>query len=352
MPPRAYFRVDADARIGSGHLVRCRLLAEALEEHGVDSRFLVTSTPAALEQALAAEGRPVARLTADQAVDPHFLAGAIRGGGDRSALLVVDSDTPKYHAAQWHETIRAHGIRLMIITFRHDCHFAADIVLNQNLLALHRRYSAEKYTEMLLGPRYAILAEAYRRLHEAPLRKRDLPRTLILTFGGADRHDLTARAVRAVARLRARPARLIVVAGSLYAGLAPLRALLAEHADMNPELHVDTRRMHALMAESDLALSSGGLTAWELACVGVPNVIVSSSDPERQTAELLEQEGLACFAGHHDAATEAAIADALERLAADPGRLAALAAAGRRLVDGRGRERVIDRMLAQLRRPA
>jgi UDP-2,4-diacetamido-2,4,6-trideoxy-beta-L-altropyranose hydrolase len=345
-PTRVYFRVDADPRIGSGHLVRCRLLADGLRRRAVPSGFLTSTTPEFLCESLAAAGHKVASLSAEQSIDPRHFSDEIQRAGDGPAMLVLDSESPEFYETQWHETIRAQGIRLMIITFRHDCHFAADLVHNQNLLALHRQYSVEAHTELLLGPRYAVLAEEYRGLHEMPLRMRDQPRTILLTFGGADRHDLTARAVRALSELRAPPERLLVVAGSLYGRISALEALLSEHGRMHPELHVDTRRMAALMAEADLALSSGGLTAWELACAGVPNVIISSSDRERQTARLLQQEELACFVGHHDQASLEEITDAIERLMADPARLRSYALAGRKLVDGRGLDRVLDRMLA------
>lgn len=41
---RVFFRVDGNQEIGSGHFIRCRLLARALREAGAPASF-VTSTP-------------------------------------------------------------------------------------------------------------------------------------------------------------------------------------------------------------------------------------------------------------------------------------------------------------------
>jgi UDP-2,4-diacetamido-2,4,6-trideoxy-beta-L-altropyranose hydrolase len=349
---QVYFRVDADTRIGSGHLVRCRLLAAALQQHGVASAFLTMSMPDVLIESVAVAGHEVVRVSDADALDAGRLSDAIRRGGHTRPMLVVDSNLQEFHETEWHASVRSRGIRLMIITFRHDCHFSADLVLNQNLLALQQQYSAEPHTELLLGPRFAVLARQFRDLHEKPLRSFERPSTVLLTFGGADRRDLTLRAVRALARLRVPPERLLVIAGAMYERLPKLRALLSEHPEMRPELHVDTVRMPELMGESQLAVSCGGLTLWELACAGVPNVVVSSSDPERRTAQSLARAGLACYVGHHDEVTETALTDAIECLSSDSERLRSLALEGRKHVDGRGLDRVTERMLGHLGRRA
>lgn len=352
MQERVFFRVDADDRIGSGHLVRCRLLADALRRHAVPSTFLTTSTPEILCNFIEGCGHTVTRLPADRAADPGYLLEEIGGAGAGSSMLVLDGDVPEFYETRWHETIRARDVGLMIITFRHDCHFAADLVLNQNLLALRQQYSAEPHAELLLGPRYAVLAEEFRELNDMPTRVQSRPRSILVTFGGADRQDLTLRTVRALSKLKDPPERLLVVAGSLYSRLPELEALLSASPHLNPELQVDTMRMPAVMSEADLAVTSGGITAWELACAGVPNVIVSSSERERWTGLLLGRERLACFVGHYDEVSQDQIRKAVEHLMADAARRQSLSLAGRQLVDGRGLDRVLEKMLALLRKEA
>jgi spore coat polysaccharide biosynthesis predicted glycosyltransferase SpsG len=41
------------------------------------------------------------------------------------------------------------------------------------------------------------------------------------------------------------------------------------------------------MAESDVAISGGGMTSYELACLGVPTLVVPASTVEAQVAEAL-----------------------------------------------------------------
>lgn len=343
---QACFRVDADTRIGSGHLARCRLLADALGRHGVRSTFLIDSTPEMLCRSIRGDGHAVKRLPEGRGTDAVSVAEMLVGKS--FPLLVMDSDAPEIYEMTWQESIRARGIALMMITFRHDCHLLADLVLNPNLLALNQQYSVEPGSELLLGPHYAPLAEEFRDLHDTPRRDRSTPRSLLVTFGGADLQDLGLRTIGALSQLELPPERVVIVAGSLYGRLPELRSLLSQSGHLNTELHIDTKRMPNLMSEADLAISSGGMTAWELACAGVPNVIVSSSGRERQTGMLLGREGLACFVGHHDQVSGDDIRRAVQQLAADPARLEALSAAGRRLVDGRGLDRVVARMLVRM----
>ncbi|CAN5355269.1 UDP-2,4-diacetamido-2,4,6-trideoxy-beta-L-altropyranose hydrolase [soil metagenome] len=334
-----WFRVDADRNIGSGHLVRCGLLADALGACGIRSTFLVDSTPDELCKSLEDGGHSVRRLRAGKLLPETMAEGA-------PSLLVIDLDRPEYYDTQWQQSLRARGVRLMMITFRSDRRFAADLVLNQNLLASAAEASLESGAKLLLGPRFALLAPEFRALHERPPRTVEMSCNVLVTFGGADRRDLTSRTVTALSRMEVAPRRLVVVVGSLYSRLAELEAMLAEHDELNTELQVATERMPELMGEADLAVTSGGLTAWELACAGVPNVIVSSSERERLTGVHLDRQGLAHFAGHHDQTDGEAIRGAVEELLADVERRRGLAFAGRRLVDGRGLDRVLETMLA------
>jgi spore coat polysaccharide biosynthesis predicted glycosyltransferase SpsG len=186
-----------------------------------------------------------------------------------------------------------------------------------------------------------VLREEFRAIHDERRPAEVPPRRLLVTFGGADRRDLTARALAAVERLATPLDEVVVVVGSLHGRLSGVRAQIERMHAVRVRLAVDTNDMPRLMADSDVALSSGGLTAWELACAGVPNLIVSSTDRERETAELLAREGYAYFVGHHTNVTAEHMREALDRLASAPERARAFAAAGRLLVDGRGLERVV-----------
>lgn len=60
--------------------------------------------------------------------------------------------------------------------------------------------------------------------------------------------------------------------------------------------------------------ASGGLTAWELACLGVPNVIVSTAEGERQTGLVLHGRGYVHYVGHYDEVSSVELAQDIQLL--------------------------------------
>ena len=335
------FRVDAGRTVGSGHFVRCRLLARALREDGLRSCF-VTATP---ENSLVAEARredfPVVPLEEGEAVDAAALALRADEHGRVGSVIVVDDHRTGFHDLDFQRGIRRAGLGLMMISFRREPHFVADIVHNQNLLALEHEYSVEDHTTLLRGPRYAVLDGAYRALRPERPSVPDEVEEVLVTFGGGDHTGQTRKVVDGVARARPKLRRAIVVVGAMYPEPGELRRHLDGLAALESELHVNTSRMPELMARADLAVSSGGLTAWELACLGVPNVVLSTAETQRETGRLLHRRDCVHYLGHHDEVTAGDVARCVSSLSADRERRRRLCVRSRDLVDGRGTERVI-----------
>ncbi len=97
-------------------------------------------------------------------------------------------------------------------------------------------------------------------------------------------------------------------------------------------------RLVDLVCDVDLAVTAAGLTAYELACAGVPLVAVAIVANQRRVAEGLRRSGLAdCIDVYAGEQLEAA-APALERLR-DRGRRQAQRELGRRIFDGHGADR-------------
>jgi spore coat polysaccharide biosynthesis predicted glycosyltransferase SpsG len=288
----------------------------------------------------------VITLDAQEAVDPDAMLARIGDRRSPSALLVIDSNLSPLCATDFQQRVRRAGLRLMMITFHHDCHFVADIVHNQNLLALQHDHAVEPYTTLLLGPRYALLADAFQHLGQEGQDTSQQVETLLISFGGADSMNQTKRVIAALAAMKSAPPHIIVVVGALYPYIDELGLLLSKESQLSTELHINTSEMPKLMAQSDLAITSGGSTVWELACAGIPNVVISTSEPERQTGLLLASRDLCCYVGHHDQISQEQIADALAVLMADQEWRRGMALAGKRLVDGQGVQRVINHMVA------
>jgi RimJ/RimL family protein N-acetyltransferase len=103
--------------------------------------------------------------------------------------------------------------------------------------------------------------------------------------------------------------------------------------------------MPELMAWADVAVSAAGTTAWELAFMGLPSLLLVTAQNQARSAAGLAAMGVATSAGWHADTGEAELSNALAGLFANPQQRAWMSLAGPALVDGQGAQRVIRAMI-------
>ncbi|MGH7034623.1 MAG: hypothetical protein ACREFL_12905, partial [Stellaceae bacterium] len=123
-------------------------------------------------------------------------------------------------------------------------------------------------------------------------------------------------------------------------------ARIAERLGARLSIHRDVENMAGLMAKADLALASFGMTAYELAAVGVPMLLLCLSEEHRVSATSLAEAGAAEVAGIAKDVTDAGLEEAIARLAADDARRERLGRRARALIDGKGAARIAERLAA------
>jgi UDP-2,4-diacetamido-2,4,6-trideoxy-beta-L-altropyranose hydrolase len=334
---RLLIRADADARTGTGHVMRCLALAQAWREGGGAVTFRTAcELPALLGRLTEAgaevepiEGQPGSVGDADGTREAARRLGA--------SWVVLDG----YHFGDDFQARVREGVRLLAIDdFGHAGRYAADLVLNQNLHARPELYrSREAHTELLLGPRYALLRREFWAARDlSPQRQRGPASNVLVTLGGSDPDNVTLRVVRALCRVAIPDLTATVVIGAA----SPHRGAVEEAASRlaNVEVLCDVADMAGLMARTDVAVAAGGTTTWERARMGLPSLVVVLADNQQALAEASQTAGLGWDLGSGRDLDEAKLAAALERLLRDPEAWAAMAKRGPELVDGQGARRV------------
>ncbi|HWA28508.1 MAG TPA: NTP transferase domain-containing protein [Lacunisphaera sp.] len=139
-------------------------------------------------------------------------------------------------------------------------------------------------------------------------------RTLLVTMGGSDPCDFTARAVRALAGLpELAEWRVRIVLGASYRGREGLERLLAE-LPLAAELVVSTSHMAREMASARAVLLSFGVTAYEAAAAGRPMACFCLSDDHRRHASIFVRHGFAAVLGDDPAGDVATLRSWLSQL--------------------------------------
>ncbi|TDD06453.1 spore coat protein [Nonomuraea deserti] len=318
---RVGFRCDAGVGSGVGHLVRCVALAEELCARGVEVVFLgrVRGSAWALAQ-LEERGLPLV----DAPPAPDRLAALAREL--RLAAVVLDSyELP----AETGAALGRAGLAVLAIADGDPLGQQADLYLDQNLGA-ERRHGPGTAGRWLAGARYALLRDCVRRCARTPRRDR-VPHVLCF-FGGTDSAGVAPAWARALLAT-GEPFRGTVISPAPFDAGGPITVI------------PPTDRLPDLMAGADLVVTAAGSAIWELLYLGVPTALSWVADNQLiGYGELVGRGVAAGLGGEPDARAVAA----LSRLLADPAAREEHGRRGRGLIDGRGRERAADALLALL----
>ena len=346
---RVVFRADASVTIGTGHVMRCLTLAEALRETGAGIRFVCRELEGNLGGLIEARGFEVHALPGLEPTANPLAWTAAHWGEDaaqtasflkaRADWLVVDH----YGLEQrWEGEMRGCADRLMVIDDLADRVHDCDLLLDQNDLWNPARYDAltPAHCRKLLGPAYALLRDEFRKAREAwPRTVKERVERVFVFFGGTDPTNETSKTLRALQRWRERKKPNIDV---VIGGGNPHRAEVEGLVSAAPDalLHVQARNMAELMARADVSVGAGGSTTWERFCLGLPGLVVTTANNQEIIAKALAEDDYHLLLGDHTNVGENAVVRGLAQLS--PPRRRLFARRGQALVDGRGARRVLE----------
>jgi spore coat polysaccharide biosynthesis protein SpsF len=172
-------------------------------------------------------------------------------------------------------------------------------------------------------------------------------------MGGSDPAGFTTRAVSALSHLGGHRPEIRVVLGSGFSRDAALQDVLhglppVARSEVEVLRHQSARAMQKLMADADLAVASFGVTAYELAALGVPAVYLCLTEDHATSASAFVDAGIAVSLGIPTERSEAELATEVRRLLEDDARRREMSARAARLVDGRGTVRVAQTIIQSM----
>ena len=314
MVKKCYFRVDANNKIGTGHLVRTEILADELFNQNIEINFICKDLPGYYEKHLIKKNYKIYKINNNKSELEQILKIII----NKHSILIVDSDKSEFYTKEFQTGIKEKDIKLMIITFYHNHHFYADIILNQNIMALSQKYSCEDYTIKLLGPKIVILKNEYRKIAKNLNKyKTNLPnRTVLLTFGGVDEPDRTSYVYKALLNCKYQADKIIIILGAMYKNKEKI-VELSKNSAIKTEIYQNTPKMPYLLAESDIVFNSGGLTVWEAGVFNNLIVIMGHSEREQLGGKYIGDNEYGIYLGTKDNYTIESLSKKIEHILSD-----------------------------------
>ena len=160
---------------------------------------------------------------------------------------------------------------------------------------------------------------------------------IAVSMGGSDPFQYTRLVARALARIEAPFTARFIVGPGFAAADRVAREIESMSAHFTAVREAD---VPAEFARADLAVAAFGVSAYELAALGVPALYVGLYDDHLESARAFETGGMGAMLGLGHAISEYNIAHAVVDLINDEARRRAMSEAGRAAIDGHGAERI------------
>lgn len=338
--PTVLFRCDASPEIGLGHVVRCTALADELHEvHHCRIAFAMRDGPLGFER-VRQSGYPVYTPARGGPFDySQWLREAIRATGARVLVLDVRDDLLREPV----ERVREQGILVVTLDDLSERRLAADLAFYPPVPQVNRLDWSDFQGCRYAGWEWVVLRQEFAR---PPARASGRPPLVLITMGGSDPAGFTLKAVEALNQVEMDFQTVAVLGpGFVHDGL--LQSLLA--TTRRPiEIRRNVDGMASLMARADLAVASFGVTAYELAAVGVPAIFFCLTEDHAESAAAFVDAGMALSLGEYRQGTATALSQEIQSLLVDEPRHRRMAQAARERVNGRGTENIAREVIGAL----
>ena len=294
-------RVDSSVHIGSGHVMRCLVLAKELKSHGHIIRFAVRpqngdsigwirrqgfdvcELPAPKESVIPKSNSDYAawlQVPAELDADEFILAVK------RADLVIVD-----HYAldAEWENVVKNRlDCKIFVIDDLVRTHHA-ELIVDQTLMRSPDEYKAiNSANDILAGCDYALLNPQFIAKREQAFECNHFPiKPKILIFmGGIDKDNVTLKVLKTLQSELCDRAQVTVLLGSKSPSYKEVKDFCSFNVDWIE--HVDfTDDMAETMLAHSLAIGGAGTTSWERACLGIPSIIIPLADNQLTVAENL-----------------------------------------------------------------
>ena len=363
------FRTDASFDIGTGHVMRCLTLANALSKNGAECHFICRAHTNNLIAFIKEHGYQVHVLPSEESssikrnvnikgdknklAHSHWLCASWQIDAEQTSIilkkirpewLIVD-----HYAldANWERAVKVHCEYLMIIDDLADRLHDCDLLLDQNL----GRTSDDYYDllkldcKTLIGPKYALLRPEFSHLREYSLKQREAPhlKHILITMGGIDSQNVTGRILDILSTcLLPNDCRITVVMGLNAPWLDSVQKI-ASAMPWQTNVLMNVSNMAKLMSDSDFAIGAAGSTSWERCCLGLPSLMVILANNQVIVARALHDIHAAYLIGdlsEIDSEFDCGICDEITSITL----MDELSKSAREVTDGCGVERVLNHM--------
>jgi len=266
--------------IGFGHVTRCVSLYQAFSEKGILPQLIVNGDNSVKDPLRGKRHRIFNWIE-----EKEKLFDTIKNSG----IVIVDSYLAN---VGFYEKVSALTKIPVYIDDNKRLDYPEGTVINASVYAEELDYAKRKASTYLLGTGYIPLRKEFLGVLEK--RTNENIKDIMITFGGTDLKNITPRVLIWLIEHYPLLVKNVII-GKGFRNMDDIKAI----ADNNTNLiyYPDAIEMRKLMLASDVAISAGGQTLYELAKIGVPTIAVAVADNQIENTLKWAKSGFVEYAG-------------------------------------------------------
>ncbi len=336
---KALILTEGGKSIGYGHITRCLAFYHAFEEKGIKPDIIVCGDDSVKGMLRSKRYKILNWLKARTEV--------LKTAREMDIIL-VDSYLADLN---FYKKISIIAKLPVYIDDNMRINYPPGVVINSAAYAEKIEYPERDGVFYLLGSRYAPLRKEFLDAPRKRIRKH--VKTVLVTFGGCDPMNVTPKVLKLLAHKYPGLNKDVVISrGFKYAN--KLKNCGDENTRFIYDPNADT--MKELMIKSDITISAGGQTLYELARMGVPSIVITVAENQMRHSRALSRAGViehvGCYKGDRGSNDKIMkkLKAKLDLVIFDKKLRSERCRRGKKIVDGRGVHRAVKKILAYIYR--
>lgn len=352
-------RADASALIGTGHVMRCLVLADELYSRGHDVIFFTLFDLG--EKQIKEKGYNFIKINSFETnLEEDFFYNdkkKIRKDEENFYyalkqqnldILIIDT----YNVdAEYFINLKKILNKIIYIDDINAFSYPVDLVINGNESTKYMSYEKYyDYTKFLLGTEYTILRAEFRMISEKIIYNSN--QEVMITTGGSDNYFVTEKILDAIlsddilSKLK-----INIVVGNAFTNIEKLLKIKENHNNVNlywtylqkkPCDKLISDSMSNIMLKSDIAFSSSGSTLYELCLCGCKILNFILSENQKEIASAMSEAGYTVNLGWYNFLTREKIITELKKILLEPNSIDIKREKSKRIGNGLGVKRIVD----------
>jgi len=337
------FRVDANATVGTGHLMELISLVGALKmKINFEPVFIISKDEFSEQRLRKAEISNIYNLNEDADEKSEINSILEIMNREECNILILNL---LYKSKDYYEELHQSIDKTCVILDDGEfVNIPATLVINFSIMQNPDCYKGLGPLS-LIGPEYVPLDESI--LSGNPIEIRNNVKKIFVNQGGGDPYGLTFKIVSALNKSHLRQAVCVLVGGAFRERYEEKLEHLKREEIYNCKFYsnISHDQVFDLMESADLAITAAGNTLYELAYFGIPSVVICHHEKHNDVAKAFEKHEAVINLGIGDRLNEDDIADTVTNIINDYDRRKYLSGNMKELVDGKGVQRVADKLL-------